>query len=467
MSIRSFRFALVLASMFGLGQPGAGQAVRGDDWPQWFGPKRDGVWRERGIVDRFADEGLPVRWRVPVGPGYAGPAVANGRVYLMDRIPQEGTTRPSNPFQRITQPGKERVLCLNQADGKLIWSFEYDCPYSVSYSAGPRSTPAVNDGRVYTLGAEGDFHCLNVETGKPVWSASLSGPLAGNGKTATWGFSSHPLVDGDKVYCLSADPNATVHAWDKTTGKPLWTALSSTEPGYSPPVIFDVSGKRQLIIFDPEGVNSLNPENGKTYWTVPFGPLKYGASIVTPRLYHDEALGDLLYVTTQYEGSLMLRLDKNGAGEPTASVLWKRVGKSNRNTQALQSLMATASLRDGHIYGIDIMGQLRCLDLKTGDRLWESTEATTYDAGPQTWSTAFLIPIGDTGTRYLIPNEHGDLILADLTPDGYKEVSHMHLLEPTNTDPHRPVVWSHPALADRCIFWRNDKELVCASLAAK
>ena len=101
------------------------------------------------------------------------------------------------------------------------------------------------------------------------------------------------------------------------------------------------------------------------------------------------------------------------------------------------------------------------------DGVWESTAATTYDAGRQKWSSTFIIPLGDTGSRCLLPNEHGDLIFADLTPTGYKEISRAHLIEPANRDPGRLVVWSEPAFADRCIFWRNDNELVCASLAAK
>jgi len=182
---------------------------------------------------------------------------------------------------------------------------------------------------------------------------------------------------------------------------------------------------------------------------------------VTPRFDRDAQLGDLLYVATQYEGSLVLKLDSK---EPGASVLWRRVGKSDRKTDALHILFSTPAIRDGFIYGVDAYGELRCLNLKTGDRLWETFDATTYDAGQQKWASAFLIHLGDKGSRYLIANEHGDLILADLNPAGYHEVSRTHLLDPTNKDPGRPVLWSHPACADRCIFWRNDKELICATM---
>ena len=435
-----------------------------DDWPQWLGPHRDGVWRETGLIDAFPKDGPVIRWRATIGSGYAGPAVAGGRVYVIDRVLGPEAARPKSPFKRVTVPGTERVLCLNEADGKVLWTHEYDCPYSLSYGAGPRTTPAVDGKCVYTLGAEGDLLCLDADSGRPIWSQKLSGDKK---PTPMWGFAGSPLVDGDKVICPTGDPNAVLSAFDKKTGKTLWSALSATEPGYSSPVIYEAAGKRQLIQWDPEAVNSLDPETGKVYWSVKHGPLRYGMSIVTPRFCRDPQLGDLLFVTTQYEGSLMLKLGQDEKGEPTASILWKRAGKTERKTDAIHTVFAAPLLRDGHVYGVDVLGQLRCLDSKTGDRLWETTAATTYDAGPQKWASTFIIPLGDTGSRCLLPNEHGDLILADLTPEGYKEISRTHLIEPANLDPGRPVVWSAPAFADRCIFWRNDKEIVCASLAVK
>lgn len=127
--------------------------------------------------------------------------------------------------------------------------------------------------------------------------------------------------------------------------------------------------------------------------------------------------------------------------------------------------MATPVLRDGHVYGIDAKGQLRGLTAATGDRLWETFETTTYDAGMQSWATAFMTPLGETGPRTLFATEHGDLIVGDLTPAGFKLISKSHLLDPTNTDARRPVLWSQPAYANRSIYWRNDKELVSWSFA--
>src|SRR5829696_865549 len=116
-------FALVSCTAAGV--------ARADDWPQWLGPKRDGVWREAGLRQAFPKEGLKIRWRAPVAAGYAGPAVAGGRVFVLDRVPAPEARKPSDPFQRVMLPGIERVLCFNEVDGAPLWKHEYDCPYTV------------------------------------------------------------------------------------------------------------------------------------------------------------------------------------------------------------------------------------------------------------------------------------------------------------------------------------------------
>src|SRR5207302_8105342 len=188
-----FLLAIVGAALF---QP----ATRGDDWPQWLGPRRDGVWRETGILEHFPPAGPPIRWRTKIAAGYAGPAVADGRVYVTDRVEAEGAKKPASPFDRGNIAGTERVLCLNDTDGTLLWKHEYDCPYTVSYPLGPRTTPVVHEGRVYTLGAEGNLFCLETENGKVVWSRELKKDFGV--KAPTWGFSAHPLLDGHKLICL-------------------------------------------------------------------------------------------------------------------------------------------------------------------------------------------------------------------------------------------------------------------------
>src|ERR1044071_4401123 len=172
-----------------------------DDWPQWLGPQRDGVWRESGIIEKLPTNGLKYRWRAPIGGGYSGPAVANGRVYVMDRQLAKDAKPPASAFSRGEISGTERVLCLNEADGKILWQHEYDCPYTVSYGAGPRVTPTVVDDKVYSLGAEGNLFCLDAEKGRAIWSNDFKKSF--NIKTPMWGFAGHPLGDEKKEICLA------------------------------------------------------------------------------------------------------------------------------------------------------------------------------------------------------------------------------------------------------------------------
>ena len=450
--------------------------ARGDDWPQWLGTGRDGAWREAGLVEKFPEGGPPVRWRAPVGGGYAGPAVAGGRVFVTDWVPAgDGKPAPDATGRRVRR-GKERVHCLRESDGSTVWTHEYDCPYGIDYAAGPRTTPVVDGDRVYTLGAEGHLVCLDIASGKPVWSAQVAG--GDDAPVPTWGMSAHPLIDGDKLITLTARKDAVAAAFDKRTGKPLWSALSARSPGYCPPMVYEAAGVRQLIVWHPESVNGLDPETGKLFWSVPFGPVENDVSIATPRLFRDEKLGDLLLVSQSWDGTLVIKLGKHPqTGTPTAETLWQRGGgRGGRGKDVLHVLMAAPLVRGGFIYGVHSTGQLRCLDVLGQKVSWETLAPTTGDE-PANWATAFLVPhepAGDGGAktadanapfRAYLANENGELIVAELSPTGYRELSRAKLLKPTNGDAGRPVVWCHPAFANRSVYWRNDRELVCVSLA--
>ena len=422
--------------------------LMGDDWPQWLGPKRDGVWRENGIVEKF-DQQPKLRWSLPIGGGYAGPAVASGRVYVLDRQLAKGNRNPQNPFDKGKLQGTERILCLNESDGKVIWTHEYDCPYEISYPAGPRCTPTVDGERVYTLGAMGNLFCLNAKNGKVLWKSDFRKDYGA--KVPVWGFAAHPLVDGDKLICLVGGNRGVAMAFNKMTGKVIWAGVESPDLGYCPPMIYEAGGTRQLIIWHPRSLNSVDPETGKVYWTTPFR-VKYGLTIPTPRLYDD-----LLFVTSFYDGPLMMRLAKD---VPKAEVVWKATGRSERVTQQLHAIMCTPFVEDGYIYGVCSYGQFRCLNVKTGQRVWESFKPVAGASGR--WANAFLVKHQD---RFFIPNETGELIIAKLSPKGYEEISRAKLIDPTGKAQGRPIVWSHPAFANRSIYLRNDREIRCYSLA--
>jgi outer membrane protein assembly factor BamB len=431
-------------------------SARADDWPQWLGPQRDGAWRETGLVDKFPPGGPKVLWRVPVEHGFSGPAVVGGRVYVTDH--QRARDEKGNPLRPTREggfPGKERVLCLDEANGKVLWKHEYDCPYKIYYPNGPRCTPLVHQGKVYTLGGMGDLLCLDAKKGDVLWSKNL--PKEYKTEPPVWGYAAHPLIDGDLLYTLVGGEGSTVVAFNKDTGREVWKALTCEEVGYAPPMIYEAAGKRQLIIWQPETINALDPKTGAVYWSQPYlakGKLQRPAvSIATP-----VCQGDLLYVSTFYHGGLMLRLDKD---KPGASALWR--GKDDdppRKAVSLHALSSTPVLKDGHLYGICGQGELRCQKADTGEQVWES-DAIWGDKA--LFGTAFLAPQGD---RFVIFNDAGYLILAKLSPKGYQEIDRAKLLDPTYDARGRTVVWSAPAFADKCVFVRNDKELVRVSLAA-
>jgi outer membrane protein assembly factor BamB len=426
-------------------------ATQADDWPQWMGPERDGVWSETGIVDTFTKDGPPVRWRVKIGGGYAGPAVVGDRVYVTDK--QSAATSPANPFQRTRSNATERVLCLSDADGSIVWRHEYDCPYTVSYPAGPRTTPVVRDGRVYTLGSEGHLFCFEAANGRIVWEKNLATAYH-RPQSPVWGYASNPLLDGDRLIVLVGGKGTTVVALHKDTGQEIWRALDSEGehgPGYGSPIIMEAGGVRQLIVWHPQAVSSLDPETGKVHWEHPW-TIQSGLTVATPRVS-----GNQLFLSAFYNGSLMLNL---AANEPKMEVAWQRHGQNERMTDALHCLISTPVIDGDSIYGVCSYGELRCIDRANGDRKWQTFAATSGQSAR--WGTAFIVRQGD---RYVLFSEQGDLILARLTPDGYHEQGRAHLVDPTGPAQRRDVVWSHPAFARRNVYARNDKEIVSVSLA--
>lgn len=424
--------------------------ARADDWPQWLGPRRDAVWRETGIVDQFPAGGPKIRWRTPVNPGFSGPVVASGRVFLTDRKLDPGAkVNADDPFDRSIVHGTERVLCLDEASGRILWHHEYPAPYSVSYNSGPRASPVVQNGRLYTLGTEGHLFCFDSQRGSVIWSRSFKKDFGA--KTPLWGFAAHPLLDGDRLICLVGGKGSVVVAFHKDTGKELWRALSARDPGYCPPVIIEAAGRRQLIIWHPEALAALDPETGRTLWSVPQS-IRQNVSITMPR-----QLDDLLYVTSFYNGSLMLRLD---SAKPDATVLWRTKKVSEKDTQHLNALMTTPLLEGGHIYGVCNHGQLRCLDARTGERVWENLALVTRGELLEC-ANAHLVKNGD---RVFLAAENGDLIIARLSPHGPKEISRWPMLKPTLSYQGRDVTWAHPAFANGCIYARNDQEIICADL---
>ena len=238
-------------------------------------------------------------------------------------------------------------------------------------------------------------------------------------------------------------------AWPltKKTGKEIWRALSAKQPGYCPPVIYELGGLRQLVTWDSDAVSGLNPENGEAYWRVPF-EATFAMAIGAP-----QCEGNSLFVMAFNRKSAMIQV---GADGRSAEIVWQGGAK-----QGIDGVLNTAAIRDGYIYGCGNGGRYICADLKTGNRIW-STFAPSTGKRPASWANVFTV---QHQNRFFLANDLGDLIIAKMSPHGYQELSRAHLIDPTHAVGNRTLVWSHPAFANRSVYLRNDKELCCYSLA--
>jgi len=418
------------------------------DWPRWLGPTADSIWDEQDIVTSIPADGLTVKWEHPVGLGYAGPAVADGKVYVMDYIRIDGEIT-NNAGWADELMGRERVICLDAATGEQLWLYEYERPYRLSFPGGPRCTPSVADGKVYTLGAEGDLHCLNADTGAVIWKKNFAEEYGA--ETPRWGHAAHPLVHDGLVYCIVGGEGSVAVAFDQDTGEERWRAFSAAVQGYCAPSIIEHAGVEQLIIWHPEALNGLNPQTGEVYWSDALKP-SYGLSVTAPR-----KSGSLLFASGQGAVGALYELD---ADEPGIVMLWRG---NSRN--AIYTCNNTPIFTEEAIYGVDIeTSALTAVSLVDGERLWETTRPVLQEQGGRVRHGAVFMVRHQATDRYYIFSEGGDLIIAELTPREYREIGRTHLLEPTNNAYGRACVWSHPAFAGRTMFARNDAKIIAVDL---
>ena len=445
MRVRSFSHDQPLSPLSPDAQPEPGAPVpaasSADDWPQWRGPGRDGVWRETGIIESFASAELKPGWTAPIGPGYSGPTVAGDRVFLTDRV-----TAPEQ---------QERVLCFDRATGRSLWTQAYPCVYrNLAYALGPRAAVTVADGRAFAFGAMGHAHCLDVRDGRVRWARDLAAEFQAT--VNVWGVTAAPLVAGELViFQIGGQPDACLVALDVNSGKERWRALDG-KASYSAPRLIRQGDRDVILAWTAHWLACLDPATGSVLWKVAYVPKKMILNVPDPVL--DEA-GRKVFLTAFYDGSHLFSLKPDFV---TPELLWQRAGVSERRTDALHSIIMTPFIRDGYAYGIDSYGEMRCLDLATGDRVWEDTSLLANGR----WATAHFVQNGD---RTWITTEKGEIIIARLTPRGFERLSSARFITPETSLQGRnhPIAWSHPAYAHRSLFARNDSRLVCISLDAE
>lgn len=439
MMVVRFAFALLLCVL--------AIPASAEDWPQWLGPNSASEWNAAGVKTQFGDGDLTTRWRVPCGPGYSGPVVVGGKVYLSDYEVTEGTIE-NNPGRPIALKGNERLHCIDAATGKVDWTKGMPVDYYVSYPGGPRATPCVDGDHVYTLGTEGDLVCRRTSDGELVWHVNYLKEFGT--KTPIWGHSSCPIVVGDLVYTLVGGQGTAIVAFNKNTGKEAWRALNSSQPGYAAPIAMQLEGETCIAAFHPTGVSILDAENGAEKWSKSIQP-KYGMSIAVPR-----KLGEQMFVTCYGEAMMVGGV---GTGDP------KTTWKSNAPRKAVYCSNAPPYFADDVVFGCDIeSSKLMAIDPESGERLWEDEAVLVgSDAAGVRHGTGFIVRHTPTG-KYFLFNEIGELLVCDMTRDMFEVQARAKIIEPDGEAFRREVVWTHPAFAEGCVFARNNSEIVCVEL---
>jgi len=421
-----------------------------EDWTQWAGNDRQCTWSETGILKSFPKEGLKPTWSVPIGSGYSGPVVWEGRVFVTDYRPK--------PETKLLE-AIERVTCLDEKTGKKLWSHEWETHYRRqlhSYATGPRATPLVTNGRLYTLGATGRMHCFDAKTGKVHWEYDALEKFGA--EVPVFGMSASPMAWKDTVIYACGGGEGMLRAFDQKTGEEKWKALPADyDLPYSSPVVMEIAGRQQLIQWDQQYLSSLDPDTGRVIWQVPF-VAKSNMALARP-----VRIGDRLLVSGFYDGSMLVQVKAD-----SAKMLWKNGGRGEKpdQTDSLHAVITTPIADAEHFYGTCSYGELRGLHLKDGSRIWENKKYTRQGR----WGSLFWVKNGD---RYFVNNDLGELLIMQFSSSGPTVLGRTKLIEADTHCGYGPrrfaddlVNWVQPAYANRHVIIRNDKEIRRVSLEA-
>jgi len=376
-------------------------------WPGFRGPERDGVARGARIATDWKSSPPVELWRKPVGPGWSSFAVGGGRLYTQE---QRGEY--------------EVVACYGAADGEPLWIHRDAARfYESNGGAGPRGTPALSDGRVYTLGATGILNALDARDGSLLWSRNAAADT--ETKVPGWGFAGSPLVVGDLVVVATA---GTLAAYDRASGEPRWFGPKGGG-GYSSPHLVTIGGVTQIVLMCGPGAVSVAPEDGRLLWQ---HPLSSNGRIVQPAQLAD---GDLL--VSEGEGSYLYRLAvARGDGGWKVEERW--------SSEGLKPYFNDFVAHEGHAYGFD-GGALACIDLSDGARKWDGG---SYGSGQ-----LVLLPEQDV---LLVVSEQGELALVGAAPERFAELARFPAI--------KGKTWNHPVVAGDVLLVRNAEEMAAFRL---
>ncbi len=381
-------------------------------WPKFRGAGHDGRSTETGIARTWPASGPAVAWRVPLGSGFSGISIADGRLFTL-----------------FNRGGDELLAAFDAATGRELWTLKLDGAYRNSFGDGPRSTPTLDGALVYALGAQGKLVAARAATGELVWTRDLVAEFGA--QIPEWGASASPIVEGDLLLLdVGGRPGASIVAFDKATGDPRWS-VGEDGAGYSSPVPVEAAGVRQVVFLTARKVVGIAPGAGEILWERPW-KTDYDVNASTPIF----APPDRLLVTTGYDtGAALFRLE--AAGEAIAPVeLWR--------SRELKTKFSSAVRVDEVVFGFD-NETLKAIDLATGKDLWQKRG---LGHGSLLWADGLLIVLGEKGKLVLLEAHSGE----------YRELGAFQLFAGKS--------WTVPTLVDGRLFARDEHELVCLDVAA-
>jgi outer membrane protein assembly factor BamB len=403
----------------------ADAALATKDWPQFLGPTRDGVYAG-DIAGAFPAGGPRVAWKMDVGEGWAAPVVADGKTLIFHRVKNEAV-----------------LDCLDAATGKPIWGSAHPTDYTdgFGFDPGPRATPVVADGRVFTFGAEGTLRAVELATGKEIWA--IDAVKQYKAQRGYFGLACSPIVEGDRliVQIGGKAPSSVVVALDVRNGRQLWGSIdvdadgNTSEAGYSSPTIATIGGKRYVISVNRRSFNVIDVASGKVVTQLPFHSRQQASvNAATPLV-----VGDEVFLSASYDvGAKLLKLDPANPAKP--QVVWE-------NDESMSNHYAPCVYRVGMLYGFhgrqEQGPELRCVEWKTGKVRWRQE-----DLGAGTVTLA--------GDKLLVLTEGGILIMAAASPEGFKELGRARVLGAESR--------AYPAIAGGMLYARGKDRLVCVEL---
>lgn len=396
------------ASSSASGATGSGTFPTEYSWPQWRGPNRDGISREKGLAKQWPDDGPPLLWKATgCGKGFSSVAVANGRVYTMG----DG-------------PGESLVHCFDELTGAKVWSSGRLGRTGGNY-AGTKSTPSVDGDRVYVLGQFGDLVCLNAGDGSDIWRKNLVSDFSG--KFSQWNYAESPLIDGEKLIVSPGGRAGLMLALNKSNGSPIWRSGEwRDEAQYVSSIVSNLGGRKNYIQLTQQTLAGVDAETGKIVWRAQRAGKT--AVIPTPVVYND-----IVFVTSGYGvGCNAFQIGPGGARQ-----LYANREMANHHGGVV--------LVDKHVYGHSDRGGWKCMDVTTGREMWA-------DDGVRKGSVVYA-----DGHLYCRSEEsRGVVALVEATPDGYREKSRFD-----QPDRSGDKSWAHPVVVNGKLFLRDQDVLLC------